>query len=193
MEAAQTDAMYFPTYTQYIILFMTKTSKEFAIQDIMDVLLRLCESDYVRVLSQNPSDTHAISCIRHFINTRSGIPSNFIDRLLSVFRTKIRLTSIISNASSVTAKIIVDNVEPIRKMTNLTLKTKTDLLHDNISTNLKSLPNRSQVIPNLAKINMNQDTITNAIKSIVNLQSVIEQANKQNGTRMDPYIVQQCK
>lgn len=193
MEAAQTDCIYFPNYTQYIILFMTKTSKEFAIQDIMDVLLRLCDSDYVRILSQNPSDTHAISCIRHFINSRSNVPSNFLDRLLSVFRTKIRLTSIISNASSVTAKIIVDNVEPIRKMTNLTMKTKTDLLHYNMTANSKTLSNRSQVIPNLAKINMNQDTITNAIKSMVNLQNVIEQANKQNGTTMDPYIVQQCK
>lgn len=185
------DPIYTPDFAPFIITFMKQTAKECAIQDLDTILFLLKKSNYIKTLSMDPTNTAAISCIKQFLSTRNDLPSNFLDRLITVFRTRIRFIPHVQSSSSVTAKIKIDYLEPQKKMTNLTAKTKLSIIKSNCETNVKTLESNNQIVPTLIKTNITSDLLNNAIKSLVYLHDVIEESNRQNGYTMDPYIPQQ--
>lgn len=185
------DPIYSPNFTTYIITFMKQTSKECSIQDLDTILILLKESNYIKTLAMDPTNNAAISCIKQFLNGRNDLPSNFLDRLISVFRTRIRFVPSVLASSSVTAKVKIDYLEPEKKMTNLNITGRMQVMKANCGTNVKILEASDQIVPTLVKTNMTSDSLNNAIKSTIILHDSIEEYNRQNGYVMDPYIPQQ--
>lgn len=185
------DPIYTPEFKSLIITFMRITSNECSIQDLDSTLVCLKNSNYIKTLAMDPTNTAAISCIKQFLSTNNMVQSNFLDRLITVFRTRIKFIPHVLSSSSVMAKVKIDYLEPQKKMTNLTAKTKSNILKLNCESNVKILEANNQIVPTLVKTNITSDLLNNSIKSVVLLHDMIEENNKQNGYTMDPYIPQQ--
>lgn len=188
------DPMYDDIYLQYINQFMAITSKEFAPQDIVDVLQKLKTSKYVLLLMAEPTNVSAASCIHSFMQKETRASPGFLDRLRAVFQTQIKiLPAVFGSSMSGKVKVNVGNCEPTSKMNVLTANAKRAILDENMCHfQTLSIPYNA-IVPQTVRINMDQSLLEKSVNSMMLLAKVIKEGNRQNGKEIDDYIKEQLQ
>lgn len=189
MANALKDAMYDETYLTHIYNFMTITSKEFAPQEVVDVLASLKSSVFVQTLMVDPMNKDAATCIHAYLQSEKRAPAGFLERLRSLFQTQIKLLpSVFGPSMSAKVKVNVNNIEPTTRVSDLTAKNKSKMLKENLKNFQTFSITQHPMVPQHIRLKMDQTILDNSMRGIILLANVIAEGNRQNGRIVDDYI-----
>lgn len=88
---------------------------------------------------------------------------------------------------SYTAKIIYNNTQPTRKLTNLTVQTRRDELREDSKKAIEYSKHRRPP-PHTIKLKLTEDTLPWCLNAIGDLNMTIIEGNRSNGHEMNNFV-----
>lgn len=190
MDFTRTDNPLFNEDTLNLInTFCNLCRREITLTEITPVMYELLNTPLLRFLANNPTSKEALACMNKAVyDYGTRIPSDFLRKFLTMATVKIHIVpSNYFTNQSFTARVIVDNIKPAYKLTELKARTMGDRLKEDVKT--FHFYDRSVRIPvQTLKLKMDEELLNSCVNAIADLNDVIVEGNRQNGYDMCSFI-----
>ncbi|ATZ81484.1 GrBNV_gp75-like protein [Drosophila innubila nudivirus] len=183
------DLLFTPSFESYILDFCRIVSTETNIAALSPIIEVLKRSETLRYLMKDPSSNSAKACVRNMIVSKSHLPQDFLYKFLIIATMKITLTP--SNLGfahqSYNAKIIVNNLQPTNRITNLTINSRREQLRAEYK-NAITYVKQTRMPPQVLRLKFTEDLLPRCINAIGDLNQVIVEGNRSNGRQVDEFV-----
>lgn len=191
--ASNTDLLYTHEFENYIIAFSKICSGEIPLIKLIDITQYLKTSQILKFLMSDTdhADETAVSCVRHFLQSRRHLPQDFLTKFMAVFSLKINLVpSSNFRNHSLTAKVKLNNIKPSRRMTNSVVKARQNQLKGEAKDKVFVYNRSARLPPQVVKLKFAGDgaLLKACVNAMKDYQTVIESSNSYNGMESSPYI-----
>ncbi|AYP97963.1 GrBNV gp75-like protein-like protein [Mauternbach virus] len=183
------DLLYTATFEAYIVDFCRVVSTDTNIAALSPIIELLKGSIILTYLMKDPSDNSAKACVRNVIVSKPHLPHDFLYKFLAIATMKISLTP--SNIGfahqSYNAKIIVNNLQPTSRITNLTTNSRQEQLRAEYK-NAITYVKQTRMPPQALRLKFSEDLLPRCINAIGDLNQVIIEGNRSNGRQVDEFV-----
>lgn len=188
-EPTSKDTLFTMEYLSVVREFMKITQTNFKLTDIIPVFRKLLTSKYVEQLSLDPDNLNLQNCISRRLELEPNVPSQFLHRLLAIFRMKIVCrSSTLDDTVSVTVDIDFSKLEPTTKMTKLTTDTRFKSLCDDINESASPMENVERIVPNTVNVPLTPKWMESINEIQSGLEDWVREGNRLNGYSMEEYM-----
>jgi hypothetical protein len=188
------DALYLPVFEAYVRKFQQITSTEFHMSQVSPLIETFKRSASLNLLIADPTNEEAKACVQQFLNKRPNISRAFLPRLIAYASAKINIIPGRAGYStdSLTVKVVTAATEPPAKITNLTANAMRDILREDLK-NVQTFVVSHRNVPTEVKLKLDQSILQQIVNSQFFLYKVIQEANRNNGKQIDPYVREQVR
>jgi hypothetical protein len=181
--------LYKPGTDELMCQFYHIVSRETTIQNVSPILEQLRVNEGIDILLKSPNDTMARTCLRNYLQQNPHIPGEFYSKFIALITSKINLSpnQMTYNNQSYNARIILNNLRPPNRITNLTLNArKQQLLRD--AANVTTHTYHPAVASPTIRMRFDHDLLKRCINALGDLHQTIQEGNRANDCLVDEYI-----
>lgn len=141
-------------------------------------------------LLDNPYDEHGRSCFITYVKNNTTVPMEMVAKLFSIITARISLSP--SSTSFVTqtykTKVILNNLQPPTKITNITLQARQDTLLREIERATTYKTQISRIVPSTIRLRLEDSLLKRCVNAMGDLSEVISHGHLANNFTVDDYI-----
>lgn len=192
--ANSSDFLYDESTEDCIIKFVqyVSTPEPLKLYDLSQYIEFFKQSVILSTLMRDPKNKQAIVCVRDFLLERPHLPQYFLIRLLSLMNTRISFNYDLMSSTNLSCKVTVvpENTQPTKKLDWSSAQVIRKSLEESIknSNNYITFQECNANSPSAKPLEMNHMLVNQIVMTMVDLQDVIEESNRQNGLDFVPYI-----
>lgn len=179
----------------YIQDFCDLTVNDASVCDLAPFLMWFKKSSILNTIMKDPQNVPALMCLKTFVMQNPRIPQIFVSRFIAVTQTKIRVTPTRFSASQIescAATVIQSAVKPPRIITNLTASAMRNALRQD-SRNSQRRQRNPDNCPATVRVRLTPEILSECVKANVDYYRTIDEGNRANGLKVDPYVKHQIK
>lgn len=139
---------------------------------------------------KDPTNEMAKACLKALVASSHTIPQEFVSRFLTIVSMKVNIVpqNVTFINQSYNAKIIINNVKPLEKITRLTKEAKVRQLMHERHNNLEVYKPLNVQPTQTVKFQFDEKLAPRLMNSMVELFQTIEEGNRANGYQSDEYV-----
>lgn len=162
---------------------------ETTVQALAPILEQMRQHPIFEILLKNPNDMPARTCLRSYLTQQPHLPVEFFSKFMTVIQLKINVTP---NSSSYAnqaynARVVMNNLRPPQKLTNLTVQTRCEQLHRDMK-NIKPHTYVPQQRHPTIRLQFTNELLKRCINAMGDLHQTIQEGNRMNDIKIDDYI-----